>query len=304
MDLEVTTVSRADAISSPRSKEWWYVGWVDRSRTVYASFHVTRLPLVDNVTFSLFDLAAEQPVVRSRKLWLNAPRRPGMTDLSANSRSVAVRYTGSSEQGWTLAFRDRGVEADLTIRPTAPPFTKEENQFVQRYALLSLMHNSVRGTVAVEGREYRFDDAIGYADHCFGQVPRRTGWHWLAVQNEEQAFVSLNNYGPYAQRYTQLLITDADGRKEWLRLSQDASFERAPGAPDRRWRLTGWDVDLQIDLLMSTRLREKLPAVLPLWVNLTHDEFFVRARGRVLTQGRWVELAESHGVLEEHHGIW
>lgn len=304
MLLDASVVSRSDIVRAPRHKEWWYVGWVDHSRTVYTSFHAIRLPPVDNVVFTVFDLAAGRPVARSRKLFLTAPAGLAHTELRADSRRGQVHYSGSSEAGWSLRFSDGGVEADVTIRPTAPPFIKEENQFAHQYSMVSSMHTAVRGSVRADGREYAFNDALGYADHCSGHLPRRTGWHWLAVQNADQALVSLLNYGPYGQKYTQLLRTRPDGGKEWVRLSQDASFEYPPARPGRSWRLTSWDLDVTVELLQTTRLRERLPPLLPLWVNLTHDESFVRASGRVRTELGWAPLRDAYGVLEEHHGWW
>lgn len=302
--LDASVVSRGDLFRAPRHKEWWYVGWVDETRTVYMSFHAVRLPAVDNVAFTVFDLTAREPVVRSRKLFLRTPARADRTDLRAASGRVLVQYEGSYETGWRLRFADRGVEADIVIGVTAPAFTKEENQFVHHYSMLSTMHAAVSGTVTAQGRTYTFGDALGYADHCFGDVPRRTGWHWLAVQNADQAFVSLVNYGGYGQKYSQLLRTGRDGVKEWVRLSQDASFEHPPTNPGRRWRLTSCDVDLTIELLQTTQIREQLPPLVPFWVNLTHDESFVRANGRVRTERGWAPLDDTYGVLEEHHGTW
>ncbi|MBB1517225.1 hypothetical protein H5398_14810 [Tessaracoccus sp. MC1679] len=184
MLLDASVVSRSDLVRAPRHKEWWYVGWVDDSRTVYTSFHAIRLPPVDNVVFTVFDLAAGRPVARSRKLFLTAPAGLDHTELRADSRRGQVHYSGSSEAGWSLRFSDGGVEADVMIRPTAPPFIKKENQFAHQYSMVSSMHTAVRGSVGADGREYAFTDALGYADHCSGHLPRRTGWLalWLLVK--------------------------------------------------------------------------------------------------------------------------
>lgn len=304
MNLDASVVSRADLFRAPRKKEWWYVGWADETRTVYTSFHIIRLPAIDNVVFTVFDLDAGHPVVRQRKVFLGAPSHRDATELHARFATGRVDYGGSSELAWRLLFADHGVEADITIEVTSPPFTKQENQFVHHYSMVSTMHGAVSGTVRAEGRAYTFDNALGYADHCFGEVPRRTGWHWLAVQNADVAFVSLLNYGAYGQRYSQFLRTGPDGVKEWERLSQDASFEYPPLNPGRRWRLTAWDMDIEIELLQTARIRERLPPLVPFWINLTHDESFVRAHGRIRTEHGWVVLQDAYGVLEEHHGTW
>ena len=125
-----------------------------------------------------------RPVARSRKLFLTAPAGLDRTELRADSRRGQVHYSGSSEAGWSLRFSDGGVEADVMIRPTAPPFIKKENQFAHQYSMVSSMHTAVRGSVGADGREYAFTDALGYADHCSGHLPRRTGWLalWLLVK--------------------------------------------------------------------------------------------------------------------------
>ncbi|HSO70582.1 MAG TPA: hypothetical protein VLQ67_13205, partial [Arachnia sp.] len=82
------------------------------------------------------------------------------------------------------------------------------------------------------------------------------------------------------------------------------SFEYTRSDPVRPWRLTSRDVDVTVERLQTTRIRERLPPFLPLLVNLTHDESFVRAHGRVRTEQGWAPLQEAYGVLEEHHGWW
>lgn len=304
MSLDASVVSRSDLFRAPRNKEWWYAGWVDESRTIYISFHVVRLPAVDNVAFTVFDLDLGRPVARSRKVFLTVPSGLDRTDLRARFRAGHVHYEGSSAAGWDLRFADRGLAADIVITPTTPPFTKQENQFAHHYSMVCTMDAAVSGTVTAGDREYAFDHALGYADHCFGDVPRRTGWHWLAVQNVDMALVALLNYGAYGQRYSQLLHAGPNGVKQWERLSQDGSFEYSPSNPGQTWRLTSMDVDVEIDLMQTVRIKEQLPPLVPFWINLTHDESFVRARGRIRTERGWVALDDAYGVLEEHHGVW
>lgn len=304
MILDASKVARADLWRAPRAKEWWYVGWFDQTRSVYVSFHVLRLPAVDNVALTVFDLDVDQPVARRRKLLLTVPAHRDRTELLAHFSTGHVRYEGASEAGWRLQVADRGLVADIVIDVRSPPFTKQENQFVHHYSMVSTMHARVSGTVTAEGRAYAFEDALGYADHCFGAVPRRTGWHWLAVQNADVALVSLLNYGAYGQRYSQLLHTGQDGVQQWDRLCQDVSFEYPPLKSGNQWRLTSRDVDVTIDLLRTVGIRERLPPLVPCWVNLVHDESFVRANGRIRTDQGWLALDDAYGVLEEHHGTW
>lgn len=303
MELEGRTVTRLQALTSPLSKEWWYTGCADPSGRVYLSFHAFRMPWVDNVTFSVFDLDAGAPLTRSRKLLLSAPPHEDRTELSGRRAGLFVDYAGSAEDGWRLHFRDADLSADLAIRPGAPPFLRAEDQLRHRYELLSFMDARVDGEVHVSGRSYYVDGYRGYWDHCSGTVPRRTGWHWLAVQNDDVALVSLLNYGPYPQRYTQLLRRGADGH-EWVRPDAGVTFEYVQRAKRSRWRLTGRDIDVDIEILMGSRIRERIPPLLPLAVDLTHEEFFVRAAGRVRVDHEWTPLATAHGVLEEHRGVW
>jgi hypothetical protein len=136
-------------------------------------------------------------------------------------------------------------------------------------------------------------------------VPRRTGWHWLAVQNERVALSCLVNYGPRAHCYTQVWLDDAGPRpREWVRLEQSVSFECPGTTPACAWRVTSSDLDLDVELLQSTTGRTLIPPLVGWLVNLTHTEAFVKARGRIRVDGTWVEVDGLGGALEEHFGTW
>jgi hypothetical protein len=294
-------------------KEWWYSGAWDARTGVYASWYFVRVHLVDQFVFSLFDPAlGPEPLRVAHKMHL-APQGRTALSLRHQGRRWEVAFEGSAATGWGLHLRDETaggtLEADLHVAPTTPGFTKFDHPLEQRYGLLHHFHNRVQGSVrwqvpgGAPARTWTLARALGYSDHCFGKVPRRTGWHWLAVQNERLALASLVNYGPHAQRYTQAFSHEgpADVRGRWLRLGQDVSFEQPPGTPlTAPWRVTGPDVDLVVRPSQGHTSRERIPPV----VDVSHSELFVHAEGRVRLEGRWVETGRMGGVLEQHGGRW
>jgi hypothetical protein len=152
---------------------------------------------------------------------------------------------------------------------------------IENYGLLHYFHNIASGNIEIRGHKYHLTDALTYFDHCWGRVPSRTGWHWLAVQNPQLALSSLVNYGPYAQRYTQAWFsenTDSPRRREWVRLEQSVSFERldvmGPGLP---WRVSSSDLELEVHALQSKTNHTRIPPFTRFLVDLHHTEIYVRA---------------------------
>ncbi|OPX88467.1 MAG: hypothetical protein A4E53_01896 [Pelotomaculum sp. PtaB.Bin104] len=304
MDLEEKKVKRSDLLKNPRNKEWWYIGCFDESQNLYFSFSLIRSPFIDKFTFTVFDIRYPKPFIYGKKMYLESDQKKQQLDLSKNTRGLHINYFGTGEKGWFFNLKGKDISVSLEITPTQPYFTKFDNQFINQYSLLYFMQNKVRGEMTIHGHLYKIDSALGYYDHCFGRVPRRTSWHWLAVQNKDIAFVSLINYGPYPQLYTQVLVKTAQGKSEWVRLSQQVSFEYTPESKNTRWLLTSCDADLSVDVLMIAKTREKIPPLLPVIINLQHDEYFVRVKGRVKVDHGWINVGVMHGVLEEHYGKW
>ncbi len=226
------------------------------------------------------------------------PPHDGMR-LSKSGRSFSLLSEMCEGQGHLrLSTKRLGVE--LVIRPSnVPRFSKNENQFVRHYGFEHRYKNPVSGVVTLDGIAYPVNSDYSYQDHCFGNVPRRTGWHWIALQNDAIALTSLVNYGPYGQRYSQVY----DG-KDWVRLDQDVAFEQDRGNSGGVWRITSTDMDLKLTARGMTRKITRIPPLLPVLVKVDHTEFLVEAAGRVRINGSWQTVRQLVGVMEEHHGRW
>jgi len=310
MELEARQVlhSRWRVLGEWRDKEWWYTGFHDPASGAYVSWYFIRVNFCDEFAFTVFDPTEKAPAHFERKLFLDRPRIADGLSLVNRGRELQVEYEGRAEQGWSFRMKSGGFEADLQIASAPPAFTKFDNELVDRYGLLHLFQNRATGTVRTPGRSYRLDGALGYYDHCFGRVPANSGWHWVALWNEEVALASLVNYGVYPQRYTQVLFRKGVAERrpgEWIRLDQDVSFEQAPGhAVGCPWSVTSCELELEVMPLQSVSGRERIPPLVPFLVDIRHSELFVKAKGRVRVDGRWFETGELVGVMEQHHGRW
>ncbi len=311
MELEEKQILRARTPSTLLRewdhKEWWYTGVYDPRAGVYVSWYFIRVNLLDEFTLTVFD-GSPTPTRISKRMWLDRAQPPGALSLRHKGRGLAVAYHGDARDRWRFELDAPGARADVTLRATTPPFTKFDNEFVQQYSLLHFCHGRASGTVEAGGRTHRLDDALVYYDHCFGRVPSQTGWHWLAVQNERAALVSLMNYGPNPQRYTQAWLSPevASPRSgTWIRLEQDVSFEKLPAAREgASWQVTSAEMDVAVEWLGHVETRTRIPPLPVAVVDVRHVEAFVRARGTVRVDGTWVDLGAMHGVMEEHHGRW
>lgn len=290
---------RRNPLRQWNEKEWWFAYVWDPAQSFYFSWAFVRAFYGDHFGALAVPVGDGAPVTIQKSLLLDRVSEDGRLRLENQSRSWAVRY---SEAGGKLRLflEAEGWKADLSIEPSAvPSFERRENQFVRSYSVFHTYRNRVKGTVTVGGRERRLDSDHTYLDHCFGNVPARTGWHWIALQNRETALTSLVNYGPHAQLYTHVL---RDGG--WTRLAQDVSFDPGPGSPGRTWRVTSPDLDLSVEPLGRNDAITKMPPLLPFLADLTHTELLVRAAGRIRIDGRWREHGDLVGVMEEHFGRW
>lgn len=295
-----------------RNKEWWYTGAFDARSGVYVSWYFVRVNAVDKVTMTVFDPAlavGELPRVSQLCRLDPAPATAGLCLRGTGRGGLTTSYELTSTGRWDFTLTSKSLSAKIHIEQTIPAFTKFDNEMRDRYAIIHYFQSRATGTIAVEGgREYHLKDALTYHDHCYGRVPGRTGWHWIAVQNERIALTVLINYGAYAQRFAQVWAnpeTRSPRAGEWVRLEQDVSFEREdPEKPDGVWTITSTDLDLQVtpQQLVTDRTRI-FPGVGGL-VNLAHTEMFVKAQGRVRVDGVWIDTGLTAGVMEEHHGRW
>lgn len=295
---EKQLVRRLGSAHGLRQKEWWFTYLFDRRAGLYMSWSFARSFLVDKFRLWVCDLATGAAEAVDHTLYLDPRQRPGALDLRARSAGLAVVHEGEGRRA-RFEVTTAKVAAALEFRRSPAPFVRRDNHFTDHYTLLHTFHDRVRGSVHALGRAYEIDTPLSYHDHCFGKVPSRMGWQWLAAQSESTAIASLCNHGPAPQRYTQLFI---DG--EWHRLSPDVHFDYDPGDLLAPWRLTSAELDLEIRPLHLHRDRVAIPRALPLLVDLQHNELCVEARGSARIRGRERALDGLVGVVEEHFGRW
>jgi len=295
-----------------RNKEWWYTGALDKRSAIYVSWYFVRVNAVDKLTMTIFDpTVAEASLPRVNQLCKLDPAAsgPGLCLQGRGSDGLTASYRLTSAGHWDFVLRSKSLSANIHIEQTIPAFTKFDNEMRNRYAIIHYFQSRATGSVTVNGgREYLLADALTYHDHCYGRVPSRTGWHWIAVQNERVAVTVLINYGAYAQRFAQVWTspeTSSPRAREWIRLAQDVSFEREdPDDPDGFWRITSADLDLHATPQQLVTDRTKFLPLLGGFVNLAHTEMFVKAQGRVRVDGVWIATGPMAGVMEDHHGRW
>ncbi len=306
MRYEESRVGRSLAWPWAKSgrKEWWYHGVHDPASGAYFSFFFIRMPLMDSFRCILFRPGL--PTVQAQwKGWLCSRGGVGQINLEAKSASLHVRFSGSAEVGWNLLVESPDLSADVRSVATLPPFLRREEQFQADYTLLHFFGNRVEGMIRMGSQKLSIRGP-GYGDHCFGAVPRRSGWHWLAVQDERYSLAVLRNVGPYAQNYAQAYdVGPSPESGRWIRLDPTPLFELESEDPwNAPWKLGGADLDLEVEILSVSALPERIPPLLPVVVNLDHEEAHVRATGRVRLDGNWRDVGPLHGVLERHHGTW
>ncbi len=291
-----------------KDKEWWYTGVYDPNLKVYFSFYFVRVNFSDQFCFTLFDPANGKPVQFLKNLYMEKHQEKDKLCLNYHSKDMTIEYNGDEKTEWKMRFKRKGYDVQFEMKPTIPYFTKFDNNFEYNYGLMHFFQNTVSGTVKVSGKTYKVTNALSYYDHCFGRVPLKTGWHWIAVQNEDTAIASLINYGPYGQKYTEIYFKKNDknyGLDKWHRLYQDVSFEYNEETKlTSNWKITSPDMDLTVTPILHALDITKIPPIIPFIANLYHDEYYVKISGSVRIDGTWIEVKEMHGVMEEHHGKW
>ncbi|MCX7749325.1 MAG: DUF2804 family protein [Clostridia bacterium] len=312
MELEEKKVQHRglNILKSWRDKEWWYTGIHDPTSKIYFSFFFIRVHITDHFKFTLFDYGANPKSSLSfeKNIVLDLGQQKNRLSLNYRSKNLIIGYNGDEKEGWSFHFSNRDYNIKIKINPSAPPFTKHDNNFVNCYSLMHFFHNIAEGFIETPNKNYPLNHALCYYDHCFGRVPRKTRWHWIAVQNKDTALASLVNYGADSQKYTEVYFkenTENFKLNQWIRLNQEVSFEHyPPNEGEGIWKATSCDMDLSITPLMRTCSINKIPPIVPFIANLTHSEFFVKADGRVRVDSTWVEVMDLYGVMEEHCGWW
>lgn len=316
-------------------KEWWYTGICDQSQNLFIGISAIRTKFVDSIDLSIYFADEEGLNVNKDKSgghWVQASfmgfikttNEQNKLDLSVNrgneQKSFYFDYTDtqggrleseSCNNKWNLAFASKKakdsnknkvqIKGSFTIEQVIPRFTKYNNFFCNTYTLLHYFQNKVCGTLTVNGKEYVINNALGYQDHCFGTVPRKTKWHWIAVQGKDCALASLMNYGSYAQQYTEAYFGTEPSKNNWIRLNQDVSFEcYEENRFLKHWRITSPDIDLRCKTFSWNNQNNFIPPI----INLQHYECYVKVEGRIKVNNEWKPTGKMYGVLEEHFGIW
>ncbi|MCX7921144.1 MAG: DUF2804 family protein [Clostridia bacterium] len=301
-------IPRRNLLQQWNDKEWWYTGVYDSDLNIYLGFSFARVNVTDHFSIVLFDGNKSNTVSFEKNLFLDSYQEKDRLCLNYHSKNLDIEYNGDEKNGWKFKFRSKDFSVNLDIKPTIPYFTKFDNNFKYKYNLLHFFHNDVTGIIETKQGTYHIKQGLGYYDHCFGTVPGRTGWHWIAVQNKDTALATLVNYGAYPQRYTQIFSKNNNkgiGLNKWIRLEQEVSFEYDPQRKfDSDWKVTSKDMELVVTQLGHACKMTKIPSILPIFINLVHYEFFVKVSGRVFVEGEWIEINDLYGTMEEHYGRW
>ncbi|MFW2490121.1 hypothetical protein ACN077_16375 [Clostridium chromiireducens] len=311
MNLEEKKVllSRWDIIRQWKDKEWWYSGFYDTKNDIYFNFFFVRVNFIDQFTLTLFEVKEQKIYEFSKKLFLDKKQKKNKLCLNYHSKNISIEYNGDEIEGWTFKFKNNNFDIDLYLKPTIPYFTKFENQYVYKYGLMHYFNNLTNGLIKISNKTYKIENALCYYDHCFGTIPSKSAWHWIAVQNEDVSLASLVNYGPYAQKYSEIYFKKNDRNwklNEWIRLNQDVSFEHYE-LDDKlmnTWKITSTDMDVIVTPIMYILDRTKVPKALPFLDNIKHYEFFIKLSGNVRIDGQWIEIKDLYGIMEQHNGKW
>ncbi len=302
MDLEEKKVGIKDIFLNPRKKEWWYTGFLDSKRQVYFSLVFIRSPLISKFRFNVFDSNRTSPSIYHKTLSFDKSQQTGKLDLKKRTNDFIISYSGDEQDGWRFELQDGDISANVKMEPRQKSFTKFDDYVVNDYNVLLLMNNKADGKVKFGNRIYDIKNGQGIYDHCFGKVPRKTRWHWLAVQNRRFSLASWVNHDKLSQKYS---IISLNGKKNlsW-KLDHNVSFECINDQNSRDWKATSSDMNLNIKIIMSSDYSEKIPAIFPFLVNLNHNEHFIEVKGKVRIGGKWTSTGKLYGVMEDHFGKW
>jgi len=307
MDMEAPQVllgSRLAIWKTARQKEWWYTGVYDPISGIYIGFSFLRVALVDSFHISVFVPGEKNAREWSTTGYLKDLGKSPSTSLHLQNSALNAHYTGSAENGWSFQLQSKGIDLDLHFATQIPSFTEFDNAIQDQYVMMHYFRNTVQGSLVLDGERYPIDYGLGYYDHCYGKVPRQSGWHWIAVQNKGHSLASLVNYGENPQKYSEI-YTAPSGEGRWTRLSEDVDFGTATlDSMEREWSITSIDMELKMTLLGRSVVHTRIPPILPFLIKIDHYEQFVSVEGRVRLDGIWIQTGPMFGVFEQHTGWW
>jgi hypothetical protein len=280
------------------NKEWYFTGVYDLKENLYFSFFFFRHMFKDMCSIKIFNLADGTSEVKE----LEGIFREANTEelnIVVKRPKAEVIYVGSYEKGWIFNYTDKDTVINVNIQiPSAlnaPLFRKNENNFTYQYYFILAMQARAFGEIQLSGKKYNIENAFTNLGHAWGHVPRKTCWHWLVVQNEQFSLYCLVNYGLKAQLMTQVLY-----KGKWIRLNKSVDVEHYNG----KWSATSADLDLNIEIIAHHKSRKTIPPILPLLIDVRHDEMFVKVSGSICIGSVWVDTGDLYGTMEEHFGHW
>ena len=325
-EQKVSLNPRWNLLSHLTHKEWWYTGISDEKQKLYIGISVIRTKCIDSIDISVYFADKAPKGKDSGGHWehavflgylkcgsdknkldvsVNADKKnPGFSFIY-NDKKGDEKDSEACDNKWNLSFHSskKGCTMDgsFVIKQSIPRFIKQDNYFARTYFLLHYFQNVVDGTLTINGKQYTISKGAGYQDHCYGNVPRKSKWHWIAVQGEKCALASLMNYGPYSQCYTEAFFGKKPNKQGWVRLNQNVSFECYSDKHfDSEWKITSSDMELTCQILAFNNQNNIIPPV----VNLKHYQCYVLVQGKVRVGGIWKQTGKMYGVLEEHYGTW
>lgn len=327
--------NRLHFIKSFNEKEWWYSGIQfqipdeenpGKTKTAFIGISEIRSVFIDSTAIVYFDGKNAYPQKKNCKdkllagyyLKKNLKKTDGHS-LVVDSKKLKFNYyeidNDPVNKGYKLEFKTSGLkkynggdlEVDIVLKQKLPVFEKYDDYFENYYGLTNHFLKIESGKIVMNGKEYNLDgqENYMYQDHCYGDVPRHTKWHWAAVWNNDRLLDVLTNYGVYPQNYTQILLSEQ--KQNWVRLNQDVSFENSdrPNRFNNQWKITSTQLDLNMELMGTALEREAIPfSWWPFFIDIYHYQCFARVWGKVLVNGNWIETGDMFGVFEEHHGKW
>jgi hypothetical protein len=295
-------------------KEWWFGFAHDAAAGTYLSWSFVRSFAVDQFRFLVADLETGTTVAgKHTLLHLGGDQEPPMGSPGVSlsyRRGPLLRYLDRAGHEAVLSASGlRGADGqaaalDLLIERSATPFTSRQESGPYRYELAHRFGDRIRGRVTIDGRHIDLDTSVTYTDHCFGVVPARTRWEWVAATGVDPAGNSvamavLRNHGEHGQRYAQVFSQGG-----WHRLSPIVEVDRDSRDPLRPWRLTSPELQVTVTPAAVHGDRVQIPPLLPFLVNLRHDELIVSCTGSVRLGDATVDLGTLWGVGELHDGRW
>lgn len=283
-----------------KEKEWWFSYLYDPKQQLYFGYFFIRTYPTDHINFTCFDLKNDKTWNFEKHIMLDKPINRETLDLEHHKKNLNINFTRTSPTERNFNFSNKDTNISLTIDDSGvKPFTKFDDFYENYYSLYHLFGSRTKGKLTFGKDTYEVDTTTTYFDHCYGKVPSKSAWHWLAVNNNKYSLSSLVNYGVNPQCYTEVF-----NGKEWTRLSQEVSFEHNSKNPFDPWHITSPDLDLTVTPIKHELKITKIPPLIPFLLNISHAEFMVKVSGNIKIENEWKKVDEMVGVMEEHHGRW